>query len=54
MEFRLTYEGPLPATQRNEVGSVRSLKLQRKHDIRRYRRTQRFQRFDHRGKRGPD
>ena len=35
MEFRLTYEGPLPATQRNEVGSVRSLKLQRKHDIRR-------------------
>lgn len=34
MEFRLTYAGPLPATQGNEVGSQRSLKPQQKHAIR--------------------
>ena len=34
MEFRLTYEGPLGATQGNEVGSLRSPKLQQKHEIR--------------------
>ncbi len=35
MEFRLTYEGPLAATQGKEVGSQRSPKLQQKHEIRR-------------------
>lgn len=35
MEFRLTYEGPLPATQGNEVGSAKSSKPQQKHEIRR-------------------
>ncbi len=34
MEFRLTYAGPLPATQGNKVGSPRSPKLQQKHAIR--------------------
>jgi hypothetical protein len=34
MEFRLTYAGPLPATQGNKVGSPRSPKLQQKHEIR--------------------
>ena len=34
MEFRLTYAGPLAATQGNEVGSRWSPKLQRKHEIR--------------------
>lgn len=34
MEFRLTYEGPLTATQGNEVGSPRSPRRQNKHDIR--------------------
>ncbi len=34
MEFRLTYAGPLAATQGNEVGGRWSPKLQRKHEIR--------------------
>jgi hypothetical protein len=34
MEFRLTYAGPLAATQGNEVGSRWSPKLQQKHEIR--------------------